>query len=305
MLAEAIAHAYGLTVTAVTPMPGGYAARSFEVHSPDGRYVAKVWRGDPPGDAWVRLCDALHVLGVPTTLRTREGEPILDGPSGPMCLQPYVPGATPPDWPRWPPRVLRSLGAFLAAVHATSPPAGLPRDDLSITAPHVDTEFAPAIAVQLARLERLREAVDPADLSPEAMVLCHTDPGGDNILVGPDGRLTLLDWDEAAISLPETDFVLLARDQPPSGEPLRHVLQGYRRDLQRDLRLDRLAFLMLRRYLGDALARVGRLLDPASTDDECRDARQGITEWGIRQWDRLDDALDSAARSVAVSNYLT
>ncbi|HEU4953454.1 MAG TPA: aminoglycoside phosphotransferase family protein [Gemmatimonadales bacterium] len=300
MLAEAIAHAYGLAVTSVTPMQGGFAARIFDVRSATGRYVAKVWLGDPPGDAWVRLCDALQFLGVPAALRTLEGERILDGPSGPMCLQPYVPGATPPDWPRWPPHVLHSLGEFLAAVHATSPPAGLPRDGLSIPASNVDSEFAPVIEVQLARLARLRDAIAPAHLAPEALVLCHSDPGGDNIIVGPDGRLTLLDWDEAAICYPETDLVLIARDQPPGGEPLRHVLHGYRPDLRRNLRVDRLAFLMLRRYLGDALARVDRLLDPARTEQERRDAREGIAEWGIRQWDRLDDALDSAAGSMSL-----
>ena len=292
MLAEAISQAYGLAVGSVMPMPGGYAASCFDVRSPAGRFVAKVWRGNPPGEAWVRLCDSLRFLGVPTTLRTRQGERIVAGPLGPMCLQPYVSGATPPDWPRWPPPVLRSLGEFLAAVHATPPPPGLPYDSLTLS--NVDPAFSPVIQAQLARLERLRAAIDPEHLSPEAMVLCHTDPGGDNILVGPDGRLTLLDWDEAAISFPETDFVLIARDQPPSGEPLRLVLQGYRREL----RLDRLAFLMLRRYLGDALARVDRRRDPASTDADRREASDGIAEWGVRQWDRLDTALQSAARAV-------
>ncbi|HZM84595.1 MAG TPA: aminoglycoside phosphotransferase family protein [Candidatus Limnocylindrales bacterium] len=291
MLAEAISHSYGLAVISVTPMPSGYAARCFDVRSPAGRFVAKVWRADPPGEAWVRLCDSLHFLGVPPTLRTLYGERIFSGPLGPMCLQPYVPGATPPDWPWWPPPILRSLGEFLAAVHATPPPPGLPRDDLSLKMSNVDSEFSGVIHGQLTRLQRLRDAIPPARLSPGAMVLCHTDPGGDNILLGPDGRLTLLDWDEAAICFPETDFVLIARDQPPSGEPLRLVRQGYRHDLC----LDRLAFLMLRRYVADALARVDRLLDPASTETDRRHARDGIVEWGIRQWDRLDDALQLAA----------
>lgn len=284
MLAEAISHAYGLAVISITPMEGGYTARCFDVRSSAGRFVAKVWRADPPGEAWVRLCELLHFLGVPATLRTLQGEPILAGPLGPMCLQPFVSGATPPGWPCWPPRVLRSLGGFLAAVHATPPPPGLPRDDLTIKASNVDGEFSAVVNDQMARLQRLRDAIDPADLSPGSMVLCHTDPGGDNILATDDSvaGVVLLDWDEAAISFPESDFVLIARDQPSSGEPLRHVLQGYGHDLQ----LDRLAFLMLRRYLADALARIDR-----------PDGREGIIEWGVRQWDRLDEALRSAARS--------
>jgi Ser/Thr protein kinase RdoA (MazF antagonist) len=298
VLAEVIEQEYGLTVLSVESIPGGYTALCFAVQCPNQRFVAKVWRSQPPGDAWVLLCESLQRRGlrVAGPIRSRTGAAIIQSSLGPLGLLPFLPGQTPPDWPRWPPQVLSALGAFFATVHATPIPLGLRYDDLAVPAPdlsNVDADLAGIISAQLARLRRMGEAIDPSDRATEAMVLCHADAYGDNVLVDDAGRVGILDWDDASASYPEADFILVARDQPLSGDPLRHVLDGYR---ARDLRLDRLAFLMLRRYLGDALARVDRMQDPRSSAVERRQARDGITDWGIRQWDRLDEALRPVAR---------
>jgi spectinomycin phosphotransferase len=134
------------------------------------------------------------------------------------------------------------------------------------------------IAVQLDRLFQLQAAAAATSWEP---VICHTDVGGDNILVTPSGEVVLLDWDEAVIGPPENDFVLFARDEPPGSHVLAAVLHGYGAGLDPD----RLVFCQLRRYLADATVRLARLLDPSCADPDA--VRADLVEWGVRPWRAL------------------
>lgn len=290
-ISEALWVEYGLRVDRVAPLPGGYLSRCYQVWAGGERYALKVWRdGEPrPGD--LLLTERLHEHGlpVPRPRRTLNGALVAASPLGPLCLLSFLPGATPPAWPDWPPAVLEDLGATLARVHAATGSLGdavPPRDGydlppLGAVPPWLRDEWA----AQLDRLAALRP-------SPVTEVLCHTDLAGDNILVDESGRVALLDWELAALAAPEYDLALIARDQPATGEPLAAVLRGYRRaGGDALLSADRVAFFMLRRYLLDAAGRIERILDPATPDAARQEALDQLMTWGVRQWRRLDRAL--------------
>jgi thiamine kinase-like enzyme len=141
----------------------------------------------------------------------------------------------------------------------------MPLDDLAISfEPDLmallrgGVPFRDEVAEQLDRLRDLQVAARATAWKP---VLCHTDAAGDNILVTPTGELVLLDWDEAVVGPVENDFALLARDERPGGHALATVLRAHGGRLDPD----RLAFCMLRRYLGDAAVRLAR--PPLDLDD--------------------------------------
>jgi spectinomycin phosphotransferase len=62
-------------------------------------------------------------------------------------------------------------------------------------------------------LEHLRIFQVYAQLSNPKTVVCHTDIHGGNLMVGHDGNLYMLDWENAIIAPPEHDLMFFA------GEP--------------------------------------------------------------------------------------
>jgi Ser/Thr protein kinase RdoA (MazF antagonist) len=280
MLAETIAQEFGLTVTSQRRLPGGYTSKCWLVATSDGPYVAKVWRWRPPTDGWIRLTDELHRRGlrVPYPIRTLRGDVVVESPDGPLCLLAYVDGVSPPEWPHWPAPVLEALGRFLADLHAVPAEFAAPIDLAPPVADlrQVDDDLAAEFREQIERLEALREA---AKLAAAPWVVCHTDAGGDNLYVDANGRLGVLDWDHAALAPAESDFILVARDQRDRG-PLSHVVRGYGHDPDPD----RLRYFLLRRYLGDAAARISQLAEPGANRVELL---EGVNEWGVRLWRRL------------------
>jgi spectinomycin phosphotransferase len=136
-----------------------------------------------------------------------------------------------------------AVGALLAAVHATAVPP-----DLAAVLPRAGDRTA---AARSARLRGLAgPAPDPwtADvlaLTDELLaaarrlgarlsgtpVLCHGDPHLGNLLAGPDGRVWLLDWDDAVLGPREVDLLhvlggVLA-DDPVGPERQAAVAAGY------------------------------------------------------------------------------
>jgi aminoglycoside phosphotransferase (APT) family kinase protein len=103
--------------------------------------------------------------------------------------------------------LLRDLGATLAAIHATPPPASL-----AAAGPWLDAALAQAadnlahhpVDGDAALLERLRRD-RPADVPPR---LIHGDAAIDNFLAA-DGRLTaIVDWSSGAAGDPRYDLAL-------------------------------------------------------------------------------------------------
>jgi Ser/Thr protein kinase RdoA (MazF antagonist) len=264
-------HDYGLSAREIRRLPGGYHGSAYVV---DEHYVVKFYPAPPALDLLVTLAAA--GLPVAPPIPTLSGALWAARGDLFMALFPLVRGQTPTGWPRWDRSILVSLGALIRRFHEVRCD-GMPVDSLTVPAHSLpaDAPYAAEFASQLQRLQRLGFGARATVWEP---VLCHTDVGGDNILRTPSGDLVLLDWDEAVAGPPENDFVLFARDGG-----LDEVLAGYGGALDPH----RLAFCQLRRYLGDAWVRYGRLLDPACPDRAAVEA--DLVEWGVRPWRSLPD----------------
>jgi hypothetical protein len=268
---DALARHYGLAAREVRLLPGGFHRSAYIV---DDRYVVKLYTTPPALDLLVTLAAA--GLPVVAPIPSLSGSLSAGHDGRFLALFPVVRGQTPTGWPEWDPTILVSLGALIRRIHGVRFDT-LPVDDLSVPsyeAP-LGAPYAEEFGQQLERLRRLARAAQATEWDP---VLCHTDIGGDNILLTSSGDLVLLDWDEAVLGPPENDFVLFARD---GGLPA--VLGGYGGTLDPW----RLAFCQLRRYLGDAWVRYGRLLHPECPDPAAVEA--GLVAWGVRPWRALAD----------------
>ncbi|GAA0954278.1 hypothetical protein GCM10009554_59780 [Kribbella koreensis] len=256
-LLDTLREHYGLAFEALRFIPVGWASAAYEVQAGDDRYFLKLWpdgRDAAGAVARLPLVLRLHELGfrVPYPVATAEGALSASVAAGVVALSPFLAGVTPAGWPRWPLAVLDELGRTVAGLHAAT--------------------------------SRLSVAL------PTQYVLSHADLVGDNILVDDDGRISLLDWDEAYLAPPELDLAMLLHgEQPTDAEAFRRALAVYPSDVP--LSEDLFAFFLLRRYLDDYTARVLRLhqdeLDPAVEAD----ARDGLRRWGSGQWVHLDRTL--------------
>jgi hypothetical protein len=125
---------------------------------------------------------------------------------------------------------------------------------------------------------------------------CHTDLGGENALVDEEGRLSVLDWDDAIVAPPEFDLWSLPGDGFDRG------LTVYREaDGAQPLHLDCFAFYLFRRYLGDMVARLERIQDAEDADSAAPaddDLLRGIEAYGFARWAALGGTLAQTAAAL-------
>lgn len=308
-------------------VPVGYVAACYVLRR-DGepRYFLKLWPDTATGresaaslDVTLPLLRALHERGlrarVPSPTPTREGRLSATCDGAPFAVFPFLPGSTPAGWPEWPPAVWDEMARTLAEIHgATSSVHGvaLPRETF-------DIPFETDLRAGLARLERigpaarrglreLRDLVLPrraeileqlarlAELQGPLrrlggpVVLCHTDFGGDNLLVDEHGRLSVLDWDEAKLGPPEHD--LRIGIEPAGGTALARFLTTYiAAGGTRALSVDRFAFFLRRRAAEDLSARLVQILDEQPPPSEESELLEGIVRWGFDQWALIDERI--------------
>jgi aminoglycoside phosphotransferase (APT) family kinase protein len=147
------------------------------------------------------------------------------------------------------------------------------------------------IHAQIDRLNRLRQIVLQI---PNPFVLCHTDMGGENLLVDDAGHIAILDWEGATLAPPEHDLQCAVE-----GTHLRRFVEVYRQSGGAPrLHLDHFAFYLQRRYLEDMAARLLRILDEDTTPEEDAELLQGMDMWGFEQWRRLDQTLERIATAL-------
>jgi Ser/Thr protein kinase RdoA (MazF antagonist) len=292
--------AYGLTADSLEFVPVGWAAAAYVVRVAGERYFLKLWPGAREAAAAVQrfpLVQRLKSLGfgVPDALPTRTGELSVSVQPGIVALFPYLPGTTPPGWPAWPGEILHELGRTLTELHSVDPGDTLPfREEFSVAVAdavllHAEDKAARPYRGELFdQLDRLRSLQEDIGRLDPRFVVCHTDLVGDNILVDSTGRLSILDWDTARLAPPEQDLALLLHGpQPVDATALAKVLTVYRHEL----RLDLIAFFLLRRYLEDFAARLSRLRRGGLSPEEAADALDGLARWGSSQWIRLDETI--------------
>lgn len=261
-LATCLARAYGIRVVSITFLPIGYdlSASVYEVVTAErASYFLKV-RSGPVHEPGLLVSRALVGAGVanvlaPLPTRTSALWCSLDDPGGSHAvLYPFVrgenamiAGLSNDQW--------REFGASLRAVHGSGlderfrdllpvetfalPSAPLVRRLLALVA---GTEFeseaaswfaafwranAGRIRDLLARAEQLGRGLQSKSFE---LVLCHGDIHAANILVGDDGRIWLVDWDEPLIAPRERDLLFvvgstIARPVEPEEEDL--FFEGY------------------------------------------------------------------------------
>ncbi|MFE9694040.1 phosphotransferase [Micromonospora sp. NPDC005806] len=242
-LAAWVAEEFGLTLLTAVPVDLGAdpAARLWRATTADGReYAVKLTGGGTPAGAVVTARLARQgVPGIAAPLTTRDGRlgAVHDGRR--LTVVPWVSderapagGLRPAHW--------RGYGALLAAVHAvpvTDELAGLPREDhthASVAAAVRRTDrqlravddaadrwtretavhwraVAPDLARLLAAMDRLGAELRAR---PAELVVCHGDPHLGNLLLGPDGQVWLIDWDDAVLAPRERDLMFVIGGGP-------------------------------------------------------------------------------------------
>lgn len=180
----------------------------------DGRDVA-VRRGTRAGAdlEWeLDLLDDLAVAGfeAPQVIPTRDGRRHVDG----LVVMELVGGRPPTTVDDW-----RATARYLAALHEFGhgrpqrPGWGASTDLLHRSQlGFVDLDVLPSEAVAPCRAAWAR-------LAGRQMTVVHGDPNDRNIRILDDGRVAMLDWDEARVDVPDLDLAALPTDvNPLTGE---------------------------------------------------------------------------------------
>ncbi len=315
-LVAVVRAAYPVDLVALEPVAGGAdaGARTWRAVEADGRAWAlrEASGGSPAG---LEVAAAITAPGVPLPRRTTAGGVWTEVDGVRVSLVPWVAGRSalevepaPAQW--------AAFGRLLAAVHATPPvgrPSALPRDDHSgadvaalVAAADlaadaaVDRIGSEAAEVWVTARARVGRALDGVRATGTAggtdLVLCHGDPHRGNLVVDLDGeRLWLLDWDDAVLSWPERDQLMVVGGLPGfstvSPEQLRWFEEGYG-PVRPDPR--RLAHHRGVRALEDAALFTSDALD-RSRSDEQRSWALGL----VRAHLRPDGILALAERTLA------
>ncbi|MEK8105938.1 phosphotransferase [Micromonospora sp. M12] len=155
---------------------------------------------------------------------------------------------------------------------AARPGRGRPRGSAVRGAGGVWSAAADRLGVLTSEIER--GAVDPL-ARPGSGVVCHGDPHLGNLLLGADGQVWLIDWDDAVLAPVECDlmFVLggVLAFAPITAEQQKAVLAGYGNT---DIDPARLAWFLAVRALDDLSDWTRQALErDAEASDRSRAAR--------------------------------
>ncbi|HEX6674372.1 MAG TPA: aminoglycoside phosphotransferase family protein [Actinomycetes bacterium] len=232
---------FGIDLTSIhaTGQGADVAAQLWHGVADDGARYAVKWSaaGTPGGLLVSAQLAARQVAGAVRPVPARDGRPWSHRQGRRLSVLPWVSdrramaeGLQARGW--------RAFGALLAQVHAT-PAVGavaalLPRDDhthhritaavhalqAQLAAPTQPANADPlirALAQQWqAKAELIWTLLEHADrLAPvlraraPAMVVCHGDPHLGNLLVGDQGQVWLIDWDNAVVAARERDLMFV------------------------------------------------------------------------------------------------
>ncbi|MFI6237191.1 phosphotransferase enzyme family protein [Micromonospora sp. NPDC050784] len=306
-VAEQVRTGFGLRLSSMERVTHGadQHARLWLAQAADGnRYAVKLSGGGTPAGLVVTAYLAEQgVPGIAAPLRAVDGRLSLDHHGRRLSVVPWVSDQRALDGPmtgaHW-----RAYGEVLAAVHAAPV-----TDELSRLLPAGGAAYPSIVGATRAMAARLRDP-DPADLADPLVaelagvwsavadrlgtltreverraveqrdrrgsnVVCHGDPHLGNLLLGADGRVWLIDWDDAVLAPPECDlmFVLggVLAFAPITAGQQRAVLAGYG---TADVDAVRLAWFLTVRALDDLSDWTRQAVDlDAEAADRSRAAR--------------------------------
>lgn len=228
--------AFDLRVTRLSFLPVGadMNAAAYRAVADDGDVYFTKLRLRAFGEISAILPKRLSEAGVVQVLAprmTREGQPFAHFDDGAMMVYPYVDGITGHDVVLTE-RQWRTFGAGTKAVHSMNPImdvrieretfAAHYRDALSELLFRVDdmaTEepaLTDAIALLRVKRDEIRVLIERAEAlartlreQPPAFVVCHADLHAHNLLVGRDGALYIVDWDNPMLAPKERDLMFV------------------------------------------------------------------------------------------------
>lgn len=293
---------FGLRLSSVDEVTHGadLRARLWRGETDDGaRYAVKLSGGGTPAGLIVAAYLAERgVPGIAAPVRTHDGRLYDERDGYRLCVVPWVSDLRALDGPmteaHW-----RAYGELLAAVHAVPV-----TDELERLLPGGGDAYPGIVAATRDVARRLRDQVDPGEPLVAEMVavwaanadrvstllgaarrpavarsgprvVCHGDPHLGNLLLGPDGGVWLIDWDDAVLAPRECDLMfvvggVLAFAPITTGQELA-VLAGYG---PVDIDAERLAWFLAVRALDDLSDWTRQALDvTASRDDRVQAAR--------------------------------
>ncbi|WP_433120613.1 phosphotransferase enzyme family protein [Micromonospora sp. CA-246542] len=258
-----------------------------------GRYAVKVSGGGTPAGLIVAAHLAERgVPGVAAPVRTRAGRLYAERDGVRLSVVPWVSDLRALDGPmseaHW-----RAYGELLAAVHAvpvtgelerllpgggdaypsilaaTRDVAGRLRDQADSGDPLV-ADLAATWAADADRVSTLLAGVERlAGRRAGPTVVCHGDPHLGNLLLGPDGQVWLIDWDDAVLAPRECDLMFVVGGvlafAPITPGQERAVLAGYGAV---DVDAARLAWFLAVRALDDLSDWTRQALDPCGSPDD-------------------------------------
>jgi spectinomycin phosphotransferase len=325
---------YGLPNATLTFVPEGEVGVSYVVNTTDGaRYFAKLWSNSRIGR--VQQARASHIIPLTYELFERGFVRNLPGPipsvtgqlytrlgDQVLTLYPYVNGK--PLTEMSAPlsiEIAAQIAATMARLHRatgelTSP---LPRQSafamgfaaemrqgltaLAAVGSHhrpgqinLRDLLLPRKAELLERLTETEEMALDAARSAAPLVLCHTDMGGNNVLIDATGQVWVLDWDDLILAPAEHDL------HQYSGPGFVDFLRLYwQAGGVSALEPQQFAFYLQRRYLADITDWLMRILHENTNDAEDASDLAGIADYCLPALDAFAGQQAAIKRALAAA----
>jgi spectinomycin phosphotransferase len=302
-LAAWVREDFGIPLIGVRPTGLGADARAatFVGETGDGsRYAVKASTTPQRGLAVADFLAAHGVCGIPTPVRTRDGGLTAARGGQRLSVVPWVgqrralDGGM--DEAQW-----RGLGRLLARMHATDardpvlavlPTEGPDQSRLVEQARAMRERLARCSAdealgqelrdlwgVNWARVLAVADRAESLATSPAwaatRRVVCHADPHAGNVVLGADGEVWLLDWDDAVLAPREADLMFalggVLAFAPITTDEQRAFFEGYGTT---DWDADLMGYFQCVRALDDVLSWSEEVL--ASTQHTTGQAREAL-----------------------------
>jgi homoserine kinase type II len=233
-----IAARYGLGDLHLEPLPGGAANSSFKATTADDVFVLTIldnYVGQADANVLAAHTEALFQLGMPTAeiIRNLEDDRISMVDGRPVLLKRWIEGRVVEQLPD---HLYPAAGGLLARLHQLPPsavsdlPVGARRlspAQQALIAEFPDRGFADWLT---SRLEESR--LSSVTLPATANVISHGDVFTDNLIVRPDGRLAIIDWETVSLDSALVDLGMALLGLAKIGGRLDHarayeIVTGY------------------------------------------------------------------------------
>lgn len=155
----------------------------------------------------------------------------------------------------------------------------------------------PEVAAETAAVVARCAELDPRVRDCRPHVLCHTDLTPWNLIVTPENRLAVLDWDEAGTAPREQDLIFTLGAGSPGTGDVAAFWSGYlAAGGEPTVDFATLEWALLNRAIDDMMFDVGLLNAPDVSEAERPQLAADVVAYGPGEWRQVDDRLALARR---------